>query len=237
MPLCECGCGEPIVPRPHHQYKPVRFLPGHHYRSPAVQAKRRAKIQLTPPPGFVRSGFCECGCGRRTRIAKQSRPEWEQYAGYPMRFIHGHSHRGRRGTRWKGGRTQDPLGYWLVFRPHHPAARSGGYVLEHRLIWEETHGRLLRLDEHVHHLDGNPSNNDPANLVALTSDEHVRLHARSHETSKRKSLGQRRRRQQPGAHERNVDAAKRGWETRRRRHQRMPTTSTTRIDGDVPLIV
>jgi hypothetical protein len=32
-------------------------------------------------------------------------------------------------------------------------------------------GRRLRPDEIVHHLDGDPTNNDPANLVVMALDE------------------------------------------------------------------
>ena len=43
--------------------------------------------------------------------------------------------------------------------------KSGtNYILEHRLIMEQSLGRYLLQTEVVHHIDGNPSNNDIANL-------------------------------------------------------------------------
>lgn len=45
-------------------------------------------------------------------------------------------------------------GYVLIYRPNHPAADRGGYVLEHRIIMETYIGRLLSQDEIVHHKNG-----------------------------------------------------------------------------------
>ena len=46
----------------------------------------------------------------------------------------------------------------------------------HRIIWERANGRRLEPGVHVHHKDGNPFNNSPDNLVALTAKEHYDLH-------------------------------------------------------------
>lgn len=45
-----------------------------------------------------------------------------------------------------------------------------------KLLMENILGRQLEPDEHVHHKDGNPLNNNPWNLAVINISEHVRLH-------------------------------------------------------------
>src|SRR5690606_24179884 len=51
----------------------------------------------------------------------------------------------------------------------HPHATKAGYVREHRLIMEEKLGRYLTPTEVVHHIDDDPSNNAPENLVVFAN--------------------------------------------------------------------
>lgn len=51
-----------------------------------------------------------------------------------------------------------------------------GEIHEHRLIMIRKLGRPLKSNEHVHHIDGNPRNNNPENLIVLTSREHASHH-------------------------------------------------------------
>jgi hypothetical protein len=55
-------------------------------------------------------------------------------------------------------------GYRLVFRPEHPNANRGGYILEHRLVMSEQLGRPLTAHEDVHHKNGIRADNRPENL-------------------------------------------------------------------------
>jgi|SRR5882724_3186636 len=76
---------------------------------------------------------------------------------------------------WKGGRTQDDDGYWLVKSPGHPYATKAGYVREHRLVMERKLGRHLLPHEVVDHIDGNTSNNAENNLRVFQSNaDHLR---------------------------------------------------------------
>ena len=75
---------------------------------------------------------------------------------------------GPEASRWGGGVTNNS-GYRLVHVPlDSPFAsmRMGGtgYVLEHRLVMAKKLGRPLLKGETVHHIDGDRSNNDEANL-------------------------------------------------------------------------
>ena len=49
--------------------------------------------------------------------------------------------------------------------------RANGYVLEHRLVVAIAIGRPLTRQEAVHHIDHNPSNNDPSNLMLFASNK------------------------------------------------------------------
>src|SRR5690606_3645162 len=71
--------------------------------------------------------------------------------------------------------TVTSKGYRMLMRPKHPSASRYGYVMEHRLVMEETLGRFLLPTEVVHHKDGNRLNNTPDNLEVLTKVTHDRL--------------------------------------------------------------
>lgn len=146
---------------------------------------------IKPPPDFNPSGFCECGCGQKTPIAKQTSLRRGQYRGYPIRFISGHNGRGEPRPNRKGFKI-DHNGYRLLYMPDHHLANGAGYVIEHRLIWEETHNRRLSHNETVHHIDGNPANNAPENLVALAIRDHQKLHCAANGFTGKKEAHQRR---------------------------------------------
>ena len=40
-------------------------------------------------------GYCECGCGRKTNIAKQNNKRYGWVKGEPKRFLRGHNSRGK----------------------------------------------------------------------------------------------------------------------------------------------
>ncbi|MDR0905789.1 MAG: HNH endonuclease [Oscillospiraceae bacterium] len=82
-------------------------------------------------------------------------------------------------------------GYVLVHAPTYPAAKfnksgKGGYVFEHRLVMANHLGRPLTKDEHVHHINGDKTDNRIENLEMLGNSEHKRLHM-SKMTSEQKS--------------------------------------------------
>ena len=52
--------------------------------------------------------------------------------------------------------------------------------IEHRKIMRMKLGRPLTKDEVVHHIDKNPFNNKPSNLVVMTRSEHTRLHIKEY---------------------------------------------------------
>ena len=48
--------------------------------------------------------------------------------------------------------------------------------VNYRKIWEGTHKACLLPGMHIHHLDNNPLNNAPSNLIACTPEEHWQIH-------------------------------------------------------------
>lgn len=77
-------------------------------------------------------------------------------------------------TGWKGG-VRIVKGYRYLHRPGHPMATVQGYVAEHRLVMAEAVGRMLDPQEVVHHVDGDPLNNERANLeLFATNADHLR---------------------------------------------------------------
>lgn len=72
-------------------------------------------------------------------------------------------------------------GYVMLYRPDHPSSRKippdYGYILEHRMVVEESIKRRLLPTEVIHHIDGNKSNNNIENLVLCSNNkEHNQIH-------------------------------------------------------------
>jgi hypothetical protein len=76
---------------------------------------------------------------------------------------------------WKGGQLVRD-GYVYVYAPGHHVYRSDEYVKRCRLVAEASIGRLLREDEHVHHINGDRSDDRPENLAVMTKAEHCSIH-------------------------------------------------------------
>jgi hypothetical protein len=74
---------------------------------------------------------------------------------------------------WRGGVTYDRYGYRMIYTP---GRKVHPYTYEHVLAAEKKMARRLRRGEHVHHLDGDKTNNKEENLIVLTDREHKRLH-------------------------------------------------------------
>jgi|TARA_Y100000296_G_C4954322_1_gene147775 5-methylcytosine-specific restriction endonuclease McrA len=67
----------------------------------------------------------------------------------------------------------------LIYAPNHHLADTKGYAPEHRLVAEAQLGRTITKDDHVHHINGDKTDNRPANLVVLSAQEHSQHHSSS----------------------------------------------------------
>jgi len=84
---------------------------------------------------------------------------------------HGNKH-----PNWKGGSFRGSGGYIYTYRPEHPNATLGGYMLESRLVMEGKVGRFLTPEERVHHEDRDVTNNKPGNLILFENDREHKLY-------------------------------------------------------------
>lgn len=89
---------------------------------------------------------------------------------------------GENNPAWKGGVTYfkthgNYQGVRYVRCPPEFAsmARKDGYVMEHRLVVARALGRPLLRSEVVHHLDHDPANNEPSNLLLFDSNRAHKL--------------------------------------------------------------
>ena len=62
--------------------------------------------------------------------------------------------------------------YLAQKQPGHPRANKRGYVKEHILVWEATHGKPLPHGWVIHHLNGVKNDNRPENLEAMPNGNH-----------------------------------------------------------------
>lgn len=80
-------------------------------------------------------------------------------------------------------------GYKFFRDPSHPLANKLGEIYEHRHVASLKVGRWLSNKEHVHHIDGDKTNNNPNNLEVLSAREHVFKHRAPIETRKCEKCG------------------------------------------------
>lgn len=132
--------------------------------------------------------ICACGCGNEAK------------PGNTYLFNH-HNHRrsdskiyrkGSQSGRWTGGRHISSGGYVYIFvgKGNHPrASKSCPYVFEHILVMEKHLKRYLTVQEDVHHINRDKTDNRLENLKLFTKSEHAILeHPRSDMSHRRCAL-------------------------------------------------
>lgn len=71
----------------------------------------------------------------------------------------------RFGKKW---RADKKMGYYIC--------TTGNRKRLHVEVWEQAHGVSVPSGCVIHHLDWNKKNNDVANLICVTTEEHERIH-------------------------------------------------------------
>lgn len=147
-------------------------------------------------------GFCECGCGRQTRVAEETSRRDGTVKGRPLRFVHGHNKRRPAADRfwekvdkagpvmpgmdtpcwvWTGAIGGGDYGYFMVVSPYEGHAQRA-----HRVAYELLVGPIpdgLVLD----HLCFNTRCVNPTHLEPVTQYENV-MRGRGHIAAQMRAL-------------------------------------------------
>jgi endogenous inhibitor of DNA gyrase (YacG/DUF329 family) len=158
--LCECGCGLPAPiskrtekKRGYVKGQPMKFIAGHNIAKP------------------VKNVVMECEyCGKE----KELYPSDAKRFRFCSRKCQGHYTR-ELTTCPDGTKRIDYYGYVLVKLADHPNSKNG-WVKEHRLVMSEHLGRTILENEHIHHINGDKTDNRIDNLEILSPEEHAKLH-------------------------------------------------------------
>jgi len=117
-------------------------------------------------PSYVWRVYCSKECKARGQVA---RPLDRDHNGRPVRL--------------------DKAGYVMLWDPDHPGAFHG-WVYEHRIVAEQTIGRHLDREEHVHHVNGVKDDNRPENLQIMGWLEHLALSGEEHRNGVKDALAE-----------------------------------------------
>lgn len=104
-------------------------------------------------------GYCQCGCGQKTRLARQNDPARGVVKGEPLRFVCNHHQRGAHNNRYNYGLSYNASKKrWRIY------CRDGTVTFYSRAVMEAHLGRKLSPKEVVHHINGDTTDDRLENL-------------------------------------------------------------------------
>jgi hypothetical protein len=124
---------------------------------------------------------CACGCG-------MGLPRYSRYTQL-RKYIKNH---GNGLANYKGGRTKDKSGYWLILNKDHYKCNGTGYIREHILVYEDHYKCCILPGFQIHHINKNEGDNRIENLQLISSGQHMKIHHKgkivSEETRKKRRI-------------------------------------------------
>lgn len=138
-----------------------------------------AQAQL--PLNEIPYGYCCCGCGRKTAIAKRNRVAERIIKGEPMHYARGHNKNCRPllDRFWEKIDKSEPNGCWLWMACRNTAGYGeinivpGRHALAHRISYEIANGPIPEGANVLHECDNPPCCN-PAHLFLGTQADNVK---------------------------------------------------------------
>src|SRR5271167_895784 len=134
-------------------------------------------LSNNPPP----IGECQCGCGKKTRLAPRTSRRNGWVKGEPLRYRRGHNPRkrlryvvaptGYKTDCWMWQLAKNSQGYGVV------GIAPGKTAFAHRVYYEERFGPIPDGSE-LHHLCVVPGCVNPDHLVPTTRRDHLRISGR-----------------------------------------------------------
>jgi len=125
----------------------------------------------------ISKGYCQCGCGEKTKISPRTFNKRRQYKGKPLRYINGHNPKGFQSGAANGNyRGGISLNRATNRRVVSTGSDTGKYLA--RVIMEKHLGRTLTSNEAVHHINGNTLDDRLENLQVVSRSDHTKIHRR-----------------------------------------------------------